>query len=39
MDFLLEDYGQSIILIIFGGGVVTVMGNLLNWVIMNGIAA
>lgn len=39
MDFLVDEYGQSIMLIIFGGGVITIMGNLLAWVLSNGVIA
>lgn len=35
MDFLIDEYGQSIMCIIFGAGVITLMGSVLSWVIGN----
>ncbi len=37
MEIIIEDYGQAIVFIIFGGGIITLMSNLLGWVISNGV--
>lgn len=39
MSGLIEDYGQAIILVIFGGGVVTMMGKVLSWILTNAVIA
>ncbi len=39
MDFLIDEYGQAIMLIIFGGGTIVMMGRLLAWVLSNGVIA
>lgn len=39
MDNLIDDFGQSIMLIVFGGGVITLMGQVLKWVLANGVIA
>ena len=33
MDLIIEEYGQGVMLICFGGGVITMMGHFLGWVL------
>ncbi len=37
MNFLIEEYGQAIVLIIFGSGCITCLAKILAWVISNNV--